>query len=84
MNTIPMSRLRLSLLVPGLVLIPFWAAPQTIQKPPAVYYPDAEWQRKTPAEAGINPQLLKAAIDFAIAKVLDEFVKRLLAAVTKK
>jgi hypothetical protein len=24
-------------------------------------------QRKTPAEAGINPQLLKDAIDFAIA-----------------
>jgi hypothetical protein len=28
----------------------------------------ADWQRKTPAEAGINPQLLKDAIDFSIAK----------------
>ena len=30
-------------------------------------FPGADWQRKTPAEAGINPQLLKDAIDFAIA-----------------
>jgi CubicO group peptidase (beta-lactamase class C family) len=29
--------------------------------------PGADWARKTPAEAGINPQLLKAAIDFSIA-----------------
>ena len=29
--------------------------------------PGADWQRKTPADAGINPQLLKDAIDFAIA-----------------
>ena len=38
-----------------------------VQATPAVYYPDAEWQHKTPAEAGINPQLLQEAIDFAIA-----------------
>ena len=62
-----MIRLRLSVLVLALALIPSWAAAQTKQKSPAVYYPDAEWQRKTPAEAGINPQLLKEAIDFAIA-----------------
>ena len=30
-------------------------------------FPGADWQRKTPAEAGINPQLLKDAIDFSIA-----------------
>src|ERR1700704_1624348 len=30
-------------------------------------FPGADWQRKTPAEAGINPQLLKDAMDFAIA-----------------
>jgi CubicO group peptidase (beta-lactamase class C family) len=28
--------------------------------------PGADWMRKTPAEAGINPQLLKEAIDFSI------------------
>jgi len=31
------------------------------------YYPDAAWQRKTPAEAGIDAAKLKDAIDFAIA-----------------
>ena len=31
------------------------------------YYPDAVWQRKTPAEAGINAQRLKDAIDYAVA-----------------
>src|SRR6266404_7196566 len=36
-------------------------------KPDAAYYPDATWQHKTPAESGINPQLLKEAIDAAIA-----------------
>src|SRR5258708_33286174 len=33
----------------------------------AAYYPEAVWQRKTPAEAGFNPQRLKEAIDYAIA-----------------
>src|SRR5467141_2975835 len=33
----------------------------------SVYYPDSLWQRKTPAEAGINAALLKGAIDFAVA-----------------
>ena len=33
----------------------------------APYYPDAAWQRKTPAEAGINAQRLKDAIDYAVA-----------------
>src|SRR5467141_159748 len=33
----------------------------------SVYYPDALWQRKTPAEASINAALLKSAIDFAVA-----------------
>lgn len=39
------------------------AAPETS----AVYYPGAVWQHKTPAEAGLDPQLLKEAVDFAIA-----------------
>ena len=32
-----------------------------------VYYPDAVWQHKTPAEAGISASLVKDAIDFAVA-----------------
>jgi CubicO group peptidase (beta-lactamase class C family) len=51
-------------------MCPFWAAAQT-NKPDergaSNYYPDATWQRKTPAEAGINAQRLKEAIDYAIA-----------------
>jgi hypothetical protein len=35
-------------------------------KKSAVYYPDATWQRKAPAEAGINAQQLKLAIDHAV------------------
>lgn len=31
------------------------------------YYPEKEWRRKTPAEVGIDPALLKAAIDYAMA-----------------
>jgi hypothetical protein len=48
---------------------PFASAAQTDKenRPVAAYYPDAAWQHKTPSETGINPQLLKEAIDFAIA-----------------
>ena len=45
----------------GLLLVSFCALAQ------APYYPDAAWQRKTPAEAGINVQRLKDAIDYAVA-----------------
>jgi CubicO group peptidase (beta-lactamase class C family) len=31
------------------------------------YYPDAAWQRKAPAEVGIDAQRLKDAIDYAVA-----------------
>jgi CubicO group peptidase (beta-lactamase class C family) len=61
---------RLALLVLLLVASPFWAIAQTNkpgEKTAAVYYPDATWQRKTPSESGLNTQLLKEAIDFAIA-----------------
>src|SRR5262245_24364886 len=51
-------RLR-AILIGALVTLPLTAHAQT--------FPGADWQRKTPAEAGINPQLLKDAIDFAIA-----------------
>jgi len=50
----------------GLLLLVLWAAPGMAQQP-AAYYPEAHWQRKSPAEAGINSYLLKEAIDFAVA-----------------
>jgi hypothetical protein len=60
---------RFALLVLVVVANPFWAAAQTArdEKPPPLYYPDVTWQHTTPSESGINPQLLKGAIDFAIA-----------------
>ena len=48
-----------AILVGALMALPLAAHAQT--------FPGADWSRKTPAEAGINPQLLKEAIDFAIA-----------------
>jgi len=48
-----------AILICTLVALPLAAQAQTC--------PGANWQRKTPAEAGINPRLLKDAIDFAIA-----------------
>jgi CubicO group peptidase (beta-lactamase class C family) len=48
----------------GLLLASLGAAAQTRA---GVYYPDATWQHKTPAEAGIDAARLKEAIDAAIA-----------------
>ena len=48
----------------GAILIAALVMPLAAQ---AQTFPGADWQRKTPAEAGINPQLLKDAIDFSIA-----------------
>ena len=31
------------------------------------YFPGADWQRRTPAEAGFDPKRLQAAIDHAVA-----------------
>lgn len=50
-----------------LALAPSWVCAQAGNNTSAVYYPDAAWQHKTPAEAGISPALLKDAIDFAVA-----------------
>ena len=33
----------------------------------AAYYPDVTWQHRTPSESGVSPDLLKQAIDFAVA-----------------
>jgi CubicO group peptidase (beta-lactamase class C family) len=48
---------------------PCWAAAQADRPDQAAasYFPDAAWQRETPAQAGFNPQRLKEAIDYAIA-----------------
>src|ERR1700736_5740125 len=35
--------------------------------PGTAYYPDATWRHREPSEAGINSELLKQAIDFAVA-----------------
>jgi|tagenome__1003787_1003787.scaffolds.fasta_scaffold20917426_2 CubicO group peptidase (beta-lactamase class C family) len=43
------------------------AQPATGGQPGVPYYPDTTWQHKAPSEAGIDPQLLKEAIDIAIA-----------------
>ena len=44
----------------ALVFVAFASGAQT-------YYPDADWQHKSPAEAGYDAALLRKAIDFAIA-----------------
>jgi CubicO group peptidase (beta-lactamase class C family) len=47
------------------LLVSFAAA---AQRAPSVYYPEPnDWQRKTPAEAGIDAARLKEAIDFSIS-----------------
>src|SRR3989440_4973786 len=50
-----------------LLFAPLWALAQTVTGTRGVYYPDAVWQHKTPAEAGISASLVKDAIDFAVA-----------------
>src|SRR5215467_8042237 len=52
-----------AILIGALVTLPLTAQAQT--------FPGADWPRKSPAEAGINPQLLKDAIDFAIASEVE-------------
>jgi CubicO group peptidase (beta-lactamase class C family) len=50
-----------------LVIAPLCVSAQSVVNTPTVYYPDAVWQHKTPAEAGISASLLRDAIDFAVA-----------------
>ena len=56
-----MLRCRFSFI--ALLLVPLCAPAQ----PKAPYYPDAAWQRRTPAEAGIDAQRLKDAVAYAVA-----------------
>ena len=53
-------------LVALFVATPFWAAAQS-SRPTEVYYPDAVWQHRTPAESGLDAARLKEATDFAVA-----------------
>src|ERR1700692_2048607 len=41
--------------------------PDQDANPATAYYPDATWQHRTPSESGVSPDLLKRAIDFAVA-----------------
>src|SRR5260221_9244353 len=40
------------------------ALPISPAQPKTPYYPDAAWQRRAPAEAGIDAQRLKDAVDY--------------------
>src|SRR5262250_3266906 len=51
----------------GVVLLLLIAGVAGAQPRSASYFPDAEWKHMEPAEAGIDPQHLKDAIEFAIA-----------------
>ncbi|HET7362663.1 MAG TPA: hypothetical protein VFJ70_03725, partial [Burkholderiales bacterium] len=48
----------------GLLLTALLAAFSAWAQP---YYPDATWQRKSPAEVGLDAARLKEAVDFAVA-----------------
>src|SRR6266446_9779328 len=41
--------------------------PDRDANPATTYYPDATWQHRTPSESGVSPDILKEAIDLAIA-----------------
>jgi hypothetical protein len=41
--------------------------PDRGENPAMTYYPDATWQHRTPSQSGVSPDLLKQAIDFAVA-----------------
>ena len=41
--------------------------PERDANPGSAYYPDTTWQHRTPSESGVRPDLLKQAIDFAVA-----------------
>jgi hypothetical protein len=43
------------------------AQPGKVDEKSGVYFPGATWEHRLPAEAGVNPALLRQAIDFAVA-----------------
>ncbi|HEY0521856.1 MAG TPA: serine hydrolase [Stellaceae bacterium] len=62
-----MAFLRLVLTLLALAATLPGAAAQTAATAAGVYFPDATWDHKAPAEAGVDAQKLKDAIDFAVA-----------------
>src|SRR5687767_9367671 len=51
----------------ALAAVAVQAAPSAAQRPK--YFPPAgTWERKAPAEVGMDPEKLKAAVDFAISR----------------
>jgi Beta-lactamase len=55
-------------IITALLLFSIGAIGQKQKSPvPLPYFPDTEWQHKTPGQVGVDPARLKAAIDFAIA-----------------
>ncbi|HEX4944304.1 MAG TPA: serine hydrolase [Usitatibacteraceae bacterium] len=58
-----LNRLRAIALLSAALAAPAWSQAPSVTP----YYPDAQWQRKSPAEAGIDATKLKDAIDLAIA-----------------
>jgi hypothetical protein len=64
----PKSALSMKRILALTLLLPFLAIAQKQKKAePLVYFPDQTWQRKTPAEVGMDAAKLKEAVDFAIA-----------------
>jgi CubicO group peptidase (beta-lactamase class C family) len=63
-----MRRYRPTLIAAFILFSPALAAaqPGSTQEKSAIHFPGPVWPHKTPAEAGLNPQLLKDAIDFAL------------------
>jgi len=59
---------RFCLLV-AVILVAFSSFAQKRSKSitPSVYYPEKQWETKQPADVGMDPALLKEAVDFAIA-----------------
>ena len=64
-----MRRYRPSLIAAFILISPALVAaePGNAQEKNAIHFPGPVWPHKAPAEAGLNPQLLKDAIDFAVA-----------------
>jgi hypothetical protein len=64
-----MRRYRPSLIAAFILICPALVAadPGNAQEKNAIHFPGPVWPHKAPAEAGLNPQLLKDAIDFAVA-----------------
>ena len=52
--------------MPRLGLLAVLLISLVVSAQPKTYYPDADWQHRSPAEAGFDEQRLREALDFAI------------------